>query len=118
MIPPRTLYNFNHKVMTFGSSTVLPSLLATISCPKCLQSFGSVQPTRCRSTGHLLVYQTRRGQLRAESKSEDLAEPTLVVIEALFTFIVNTSNIYHDGTGIKDGRISGALEVYGREDKL
>ena len=49
---------------------------------------------------------------------KDFSETSLVVIEALFTFIVNTSNIYHDGTGIKDGRISGALEVCGREDKL
>ena len=50
--------------------------------------------------------------------AKDFSETPLVVIEALFAFIVNTSDVYHDSTGIKDGRISGALEVCGREDKL
>ena len=50
--------------------------------------------------------------------TKDFCEASLVMIKALFAFIVDTSDIYHDGTGVKDGRISSTLEVYERESQI
>lgn len=44
--------------------------------------------------------------------SENFSKAALVMIEALLAFIVDTSNIYHDGASVEDSRISGTLEIY------
>lgn len=44
--------------------------------------------------------------------SENLGESTLVMVEQLLRFVVDSANIYDNVTGAKDGGIATAFKVY------
>jgi len=59
----------------------------------------------------VFVDESGRRKLCLKAVPKYFGEPSLVMIETLFSFVVYTTDVYDDGTRIEDGWISGSHEI-------